>query len=174
MKTMMSVLALSLAFGAGVAEAKPHGGRGDHGGFGGIVFGIADIDNDGFITQDELTSLAQDRFTTADTNGDGFLDADELSARANRENDRTEEIDPERLERMEERRAKMLERILERTDENDDGMLSFEELEAARPGDIFDKIDADGDGKLSEVEFHEGTHHRDDRRDDRRDRRDRH
>lgn len=163
MKTVFSALALSVALGAVAADAKPFGPRGmgpqEFGGA--FIFGEIDTNADGFITANELTAKGRERFDTADVNGDGFIDGDELQARQQAAMDRiAEHADEDRRERAEEHGEMMIERMLDRADENGDGKLSFAELDAARPDRMFDQMDANGDGKISEMEFHVATQHR--------------
>lgn len=147
-KILISTLAVATLVGSvGLASAHDgqmrQGQRGP-GGFGpAFDFAATDADGDGKITQAEIQALAESRFNDADTDGNGSLSADELAAQAEARN----------AERAAERRAAMIERM----DENDDGELSLEEMQAARnasPMDrMFDRLDADNDGALSEAEL---------------------
>ena len=105
-------------------------------------FATLDTNGDGQITMAELTAQGEARFAAADTNGDGALSEAELLARAS--------------ERADDRAAKMVERMLERLDENDDGLIQQTEL-PERDGDRaerrFERADANDDGVISEEEF---------------------
>lgn len=139
MITGVTVLALTL--GAVGASAK---GFGDHGGKGGprgpqINFEQIDANADGLITKEELAAHAKARFDEQDTNGDGTLTVEELRAAA---------------EKMRENR---MQRMLERRDANNDGVLSFDEMQPQgdRADRMFERLDKNGDGQISAEEFAE-------------------
>lgn len=100
-----------------------------------------DIDGDGTLTAAELSAYAATRFQTADTNGDGNLSSEELVAAAGARN----------AERVERRVARMI----NRRDENDDGVLSAAELAPSedRIAKRFERLDADSNGSISAEEF---------------------
>ena len=87
---------------------------------------------------EELQAQGEARFASIDTNGDGGLSAEELIAAAEG--------------RAEDRAARMLERL----DENGDGILQMDEM-PRRGGDraerMFDRVDANDDGVISQEEF---------------------
>ena len=111
------------------------------------VFEEIDLDGNGGVTAEEMQqardAMKAARFAQADTNGDGALSVDELTAAA--QNDRAD--------RMAERIARMVERF----DDNDDGMLQADEMGrdgAQRGGDrMFSRADANNDGSLSAEEY---------------------
>jgi len=147
-KILISTLAAATLLGSvGLATAHDgsmrHGQRGP-GGFGpGFDFAAADADSNGKVTQAEIEALAQTRFEAADTDGNGSLSAEELTAQSQ----------AQKAERAAQRRAAMVERM----DQNGDGELSFDEMQAARtatPMDrMFQRLDTDSDGALSEAEL---------------------
>ena len=100
-----------------------------------------DTNKDGQLTQDELTSRAQNLIENADANGDGAVSKDEMRA-----------YHEERRDEWREKRN---------PDTNDDGLIDRTEfLEMAQ--DHFDRMDENGDGVLSEDERPErgrGKHH---------------
>ena len=102
------------------------------------AFSTLDADGDGNLTLAEMQAQREARFGDTDTNGDGGLSAEELIAAANA------------------RQADRVTRMLERFDENEDGMLQQSEL-PQRDGDraerMFERVDADGDGAITEAEF---------------------
>ena len=102
------VTAISLALSAGFVAAK-----GGYGGKGGprLSFEQLDLNGDGQVTKDELAAQATARFNDADTNGDGNLSAKELAAASERAKE-------ERIARM-----------IEKRDENGDGVLSQAEMQ---------------------------------------------
>lgn len=93
-------------------------------------FGRADADGDGAITRAEMLAgmaaeaeARADRFFQSfDGNGDGSVTEAEIAeARAAREEERDSN-----------RRARMLERLFERADQDEDGVISAEEFEAVQ------------------------------------------
>ena len=103
-----------------------------------------DTNSDGMITADDIAAYQDARFSKIDSDGDGMISLSEWEANF------TEVIS----ERKQSRIAKMFSRI----DENDDEMISAEELADKRMNfdRIVDKLDQDGDGSISEDEFNEG------------------
>ncbi|MEM8978662.1 MAG: EF-hand domain-containing protein [Pseudomonadota bacterium] len=140
---LVVVLTSSLGFVA-LANAKGHRDA--------VSFAELDTNGDGSLTQDEITARAKMRFDEVDTNGDGQLSSEEIAARAD------------------ERMAKRVERMISRRDSNDDGALSFEEMQGDRKGRGFSRLDADGDGVVSEDEFAEMQEKRSKRKGDRKNR----
>lgn len=114
------------------------GGMGGHGPM--FDFATADADKDGKVTKEELMAYRQSRLAGTDADGDGLISAEELAANM---------------------KAKMAARIDERAkarvaaqDANGDGKLSAEELIAPpMPMRMFERLDADGDGAISEAEL---------------------
>lgn len=141
---------------AGEGRAADMGPRGH--GFGTGVPGLApldtyDTDADGIITQAEIETRRAERFTQADVDGDGALSAEELIAM-------------EEAIRKEVRQARALAQVTEaitRMDDNGDGRLQAEELEARTPrvAPIFDRLDTDNDGGISQTELEAGHSGRD-------------
>ena len=118
-----------------------------------MVFEELDLNGDGQITLEELTGQRDARFAAADTNGDGALSEEEMLAQAN--------------ENASERATRMVARMLERLDDNEDGVLQLNELPEPREGRAerrFEQADADGDGAISAEEFEEARERMADRR----------
>lgn len=117
----------------------------DQGGFGGPrgerpSFEELDTDGSGGLSPDELRAPALERFAEADTDGDGGLSAEEMIAMAE--------------SRIADRAGRMHERMLERRDANDDGLLQFEEMAGAPlPQTLFERADADENGEITAEEF---------------------
>ncbi|MEM9054821.1 MAG: hypothetical protein AAGB16_05800, partial [Pseudomonadota bacterium] len=128
---------ITLGLGTAVftATADQHGDRG------GKMLEKVDVNQDGNITQDEITAHRAERFLSADTNGDNLVSAEEFEAFA--------EIERER--RHAERRQKHFARL----DANSDGVITAEEHASAadqRMDRMFERVDTDGDGVITEAE----------------------
>lgn len=99
------------------------------------IFSELDQNNDGSISAEEFVNRP-DRFARADVDGNGLLTAKEIAA-----------VGQDRAERR-------VARMIERLDQNGDGALSQEEIEARRdPARMFERLDANSDGVVSEEEF---------------------
>lgn len=135
------VVTVSLLAGAGAALA--HDRQGGMRGMGPMMFDFeaADADGDGKVSQAEMAAHAKARFDAADSDGNGKLSAAEMAATAQK--------------RQEERRARMMQKMIERMDADDDGELSFDEMpgQQTRAEQMFSRIDSDGDGAVSKAEM---------------------
>lgn len=101
-----------------------------------ISFEALDVDGNGEITQAEMSQYRMARLAEADTNGDGMLSIAEIEARGA------------------ERAKTRAERMMQRLDADNDGLLSSEELSTqSGRARMFDRIDADGSGSVSKEEF---------------------
>lgn len=121
--------------------AQPRAHHGGPGG-GGVGWGLLDADanSDGRLTAAEFTAMQQARFSKIDANSDGAVTAAEIEARMRAG--------------MEERRARMEQRLAEQGREGAARRRSFDpERMRARLQEGFAKQDADGDGALSFEEF---------------------
>jgi hypothetical protein len=144
MKTKLLMAAIVAGLAASAVQAD--GGMGRHGGgmgpMGGqppMDFSVMDQNGDGAVTLEELQSLPQSHFAAADSNGDGGLSAEELAAQM--------------VSRMQSRMAHMIERF----DANGDGLLQADEMPMPRGNmpfeRMFEHVDTDGDGQITEAEF---------------------
>ncbi|SNT28794.1 EF-hand domain-containing protein [Antarctobacter heliothermus] len=122
---------------AGIASARGYGDgeRGPRGAGMEKMFEQIDADKDGKITKDEMEAHRTARFEAIDADGDGKLSKEEMDGAR----------DARRLERTQ--------KMVESLDQNDDGLLSAEELAAGGPKRgpeaMFDRLDADEDGALT-------------------------
>jgi Ca2+-binding EF-hand superfamily protein len=104
----------------------------------GAMFEELDADNDGLISEAEMSNMGARRMAKADTDGDGLLSLDELQSAARQRADR------------------QAARMLERMDADNDGKLSAEEMASSgRHMQRFARLDTDGDGAISRAEFDE-------------------
>lgn len=134
-KTILAVTALTvLTMTAAVADQR--GNAPD--------FSTLDTDGDGAVSLTELQAQQTARFAETDSDGDGALSQEELVAAI--------------TQQVNERHARRVAKMIERLDENGDGVLQEAEA-AARGGDrmerMFERADADNDGLVSEEEFAE-------------------
>lgn len=68
-------------FEAGMATMRQGAGQGQGGGGrAGMMFGMIDANNDGFLTRPEIEKMVQRRFGRIDVNGDGALSSSEMAA----------------------------------------------------------------------------------------------
>ncbi len=115
--------------------------RGDVPNMGPLSIEALDADGDGAVTPAEVEARKAARFAQADADGDGGLSAEELVA--------LEDIvrDEARAVRAAAQVATM--------DDNGDGLLQAVEIEERTPRlqPIFDRLDADGDGGISQAEL---------------------
>ena len=142
--TLMTAAVAALALGgAGIALANHSA---DHGANhrAGPGFEQADVDGDGIITLDEAKAKSAERFAKMDANADGSLSREDREARA-------------------------AQRFTE-SDANQDGEISPEEMTAAREkreaeraarraemqATMFERLDTDGSGGLSQAELEAG------------------
>jgi Ca2+-binding EF-hand superfamily protein len=94
-----------------------------------------DANHDGIITRSEMEAGLRADFAKADVNHDGKLEADEASA-----------VNAQRLETDQSTASPLV-------DWNHDGFIDFAEF-AATARSLFDQMDLDGDGKLTQKELH--------------------
>ena len=139
---MITVILAGATMTAGAVQAQDGRDRPD--------FSTLDTDGDGGVTREELRALAANRFAERDTDGDGALSAEEIAA-AEQAN-----------------RADRINRMIERLDQNGDGLLQQDEIAQAERVDrmnrMFERADADGDGAISEEEFEQVKERRGGRR----------
>ena len=139
-----AVVAISLAASATMVGAAGHK-EGEHGGRHGPMpkFEEMDANADGQLSKAEMEAFAKAHFATMDKNNDGKLSADEMAQDA--------------AKRMQKRQ----ERMIKKMDTDDDGLLSFEEMNAKaqkRGAKMFDRLDANQDGLLSKEEMEKMKH----------------
>ncbi len=109
---------------------------GDSSGHGARLLERLDRDGDGAISREEARSLGDARFGRWDRDGDGAVTEAEMIAAA------------------QERVARRIGKVFARMDRNGDGRLERAELEAAGEA-RFERMDADGDGRVTVDEIRE-------------------
>lgn len=142
-KILMAAVLASIVATAGAAQAQDEPRERPD-------FATLDLNGDGSLSLEELQAQGEARFANVDTNGDGAISAEELIAAANG--------------RAEDRAARMIERL----DENGDGVLQQDEMPtrgADRAERMFERVDADDDGAISQEEFDTAKERRGGRRD---------
>lgn len=152
-KTMISAIVLAAVSGAFVAPAfaqdasvdaagqtameRPMG-RHDRGPK--FDFAAFDTNGDGTLTAEEFTAARAAKAAALDANNDGKISADELVAQ-----------DMVQMKARAEMHAK---RMIAARDTDGDGMLSASELASrTAPKDVFDRLDADNDGVVTQAEM---------------------
>lgn len=113
---------------------------------GGFDFAAADADSDGKVTAEELQSWRAARAAALDADGDGRISADELVAA--------------QMRAAEARATARAERMIARFDTDGDGLITAAELLAGgdRLAAMFDRIDRDEDGALTEEDLQKMQH----------------
>lgn len=129
--------------GEGMRGEGMMGGQGmmqGAGPFANFDFAAIDADKDGKITEAEITAWRAAEAKALDADGDGLISADELAAMEMKN----------MAGRMKDRAAQMVARL----DTDGDGKLSAAEM-ASRPVStkLFDRLDANSDGALSQEEL---------------------
>ena len=127
---------------AASAMADPKGDRMEGWGYHSMGPAFADLDanGDGQLSEEEFSSVGAVWLAGKDTDGDGLLSQDELAAAI--------------IERMTEFANRNSARMIERLDDNDDGMIGVDEIGHRHdPAEAFSRLDDDGDGSISEDEF---------------------
>lgn len=160
MKTALLMGAIIAGLAVNSAQAQERHADGPRGE---MEFSALDANSDGMLTPEDLAALQAERFATADTDGDGGLSEAELIARATQE----------ASERAAARAERFATRMLERLDENEDGILQADELGdgTSRGMDrMFARFDTDEDGAISQEEFEAAKAAMEERRGDRMDR----
>jgi EF hand domain-containing protein len=106
-----------------------------------INFEEVDLNADGKITPEEMSTHRAAKFAEQDADGDGFLSREEISAAI--------------LARVQNNMDKRLDRMFERGDADGDGMISLAELPGGgdRSAKLFARLDKDGDGAISADEL---------------------
>lgn len=155
MKLDRSLAAVALLLGAtaiavpGIAAARDwgrmHGGMMGGGMMGGGMMGdfdfaTVDADKDGKITQAEIDAHRRASVTGLDADADGFISKEEMTAHV--------------TARMQEHVAAMVAQRFTAQDLDGDGRLGAAEMMAPPAfARMFDRVDADGDGAVTEEEI---------------------
>jgi len=109
-----------------------------------------DADGDGLLSLSE-TSLDEDRFNEIDSDGDGYISAEELSADAKSHMQQNAAMGQLSVLMQSGNSDEIAASILEKDDEDGDGLLSLSETSLDE--DRFNEIDSDGDGYISAEEL---------------------
>lgn len=136
-----AIIAGGVALTAGSALAQKPGGM--HRAL--ISFETMDRDGNGEITQQEFETRHEARFAAADGDGDGMLSREEMILAGQK--------------RLEER----VDAMIERFDEDLDGLLSQTEVpeprKSKRADRHFERMDQDDSGSISKAEYDEARDH---------------
>ncbi|SFT77537.1 EF-hand domain-containing protein [Sedimentitalea nanhaiensis] len=101
-----------------------------------MSFQTLDADGNGEITREEMNTHHQARFSETDANGDGALSRAEM------------------IEASVKRAGARADEMIEQFDANLDGLLTQDEMPKQRRSDkMFDRVDKDGNGSISQAEF---------------------
>ncbi|SMX33136.1 EF-hand domain-containing protein [Actibacterium lipolyticum] len=158
--TALTLGAVALSVASPASAFGKHGG--DQGRRGQMMFDQLDANSDGVLTADEFEARMKERFATLDADGNGEISAEELAtgqpkrqmADGHKRGFGKGKGFGDRAAPTAEQRQAFAERMIEQKDQNDDGLLSVEELAAAPNGDaMFKGMDTDGDGSISREEF---------------------
>ena len=117
-----------------------HMGRGGHGGPGGMFLGMFDSDADGKVTREEFDAKRTELFALADTDGKGSFTLEQfgplwLAMNENRVVDMFQRVDADgSLGITAEEQTKHQDRMLERADRNNDGVITKADFKRGRKG----------------------------------------
>lgn len=143
MQRKTTIITLTTLVFAGSATLLYAAGQGDDRSDHRPSFEELDANGDKVISKEEIAGHARGRFNASDTNKDGRLSAEEIIAMHL----------AQATEMARSRQAKMIEKL----DKDNDGLLSFEEMQARRKGPNPDRmlahLDKDDNGMISEEEF---------------------
>jgi len=181
----LSIFAISFMAMAGVglsAVADHHKGdqhkdRGAHHGKHHMMLSHMDADGDGVVTRDEFMAAREAHFRAMDADNDGQLTLEEFTAwseqkraeyreraEARKGEGRTGEMRERRRgdEDSADRRRGSPERMFNRLDADDDGVVTREEFMAASER-MFERMDRDNSGSIEVGERKRGKHGKSDR-----------
>lgn len=126
--------------GPQMRQGGHHMGRGGHGGPGGMFLGMFDTDADGKVSREEFDARRGELFALADTDGNGSFTLQDfgplwLSINENRVVDMFQRADADgSLGITAEEQGKHQDRMLERADRNNDGVITKADFKGGRKG----------------------------------------
>jgi Ca2+-binding EF-hand superfamily protein len=124
----MRRLSLAIAIGLGTCPGGPLQAQE-------VSYDRADTDDDGRLSRDEYRAAREEQFDRFDRNGDGVVSSTDFARMSTYRNSLAK-----------------IDRALATVDTNGDGVISREEVHTAGTP-LFDRVDADGDGYLTEAEM---------------------
>ena len=151
LKRAIHILALTTAAAlpaAALQASGPDGGEMQN------RFFQADTNGDGVVSHDEMLTRAQDRFAEWDTDGNGFLALEELPREMPGMGKRRMRHHESGEGDGEAKRKPTRMRFMARLDNDGDELLSLDEFTAPMIK-RFKRVDADGDGAVTQAEFDE-------------------
>ena len=135
-----ALVAVVLACLSTAATAEKGGTSAKDGPYPLFDFARIDADGDGLVTKAEVEAFRAAQATKIDTDGNGKLDAAELQA--------------EMLQRAGERAEKIAAHVIKERDSDGDGTLSVAEMAAGpQRSNLFDRVDQNADGAISRDEL---------------------
>lgn len=147
----MNIKRLALLTFAATALATAAYAAGPNGGPGGFLKS-ADLNKDGVIDQTEFQASRDKWFVELDADKDGFVSADELKAFGEKMHDQWMKKHGDQAQNGKQPRGDFARHILERVDTDKDGRISKAEFDAEGTR-LLARLDANGDGKIASDEM---------------------